>query len=41
LANGIATFLSLIGTKDKTDWYYIRIAGKYFGFVSAKYIKKV
>lgn len=24
-----------------TSWYYIRIAGKYFGFVSAKYIKKV
>ena len=27
--------------KDGTSWYYIRIAGKYFGFVSAKYIKKV
>lgn len=26
--------------KDGTSWYYIRIAGKYFGFVSAKYIKK-
>ena len=23
------------------SWYYVRIAGKYFGFVSAKYIKKV
>lgn len=22
------------------DWYYIRIAGKYFGFVSAKYIQR-
>ena len=30
-----------IKAKDKTDWYYIRIAGKYFGFVSAKYICKV
>lgn len=30
-----------IKASDKTDWYYIRIAGKYFGFVSAKYIKKV
>lgn len=30
-----------INAKDKSDWYYIRIAGKYFGFVSAKYIKKV
>lgn len=27
--------------KDGSPWYYIRIAGKYFGFVSAKYIKKV
>lgn len=26
---------------DGNSWYYIRIAGKYFGFVSAKYIKKV
>jgi GH25 family lysozyme M1 (1,4-beta-N-acetylmuramidase) len=30
-----------IKAKDKTDWYYIRIAGKYFGFASAKYICKV
>ena len=30
-----------VKAKDKSDWYYIRIAGKYFGFVSAKYIKKV
>lgn len=29
--------------KDKkgNKWYYVRIAGKYYGFVSAKYIKKV
>lgn len=26
---------------DGSSWYYIRIAGKYFGFVSAKHIKKV
>lgn len=26
--------------KDGTSWYYIRIAGKYYGFVSAKYIQK-
>lgn len=26
--------------KDGSSWYYIRIAGKYYGFVSAKYIKK-
>lgn len=30
-----------IKAKDGSSWYYIRIAGKYFGFVSAKYIKKV
>lgn len=30
-----------VKASDKTGWYYIRIAGKYFGFVSAKYIKKV
>ncbi len=27
--------------KDGTSWYYIRIAGKYYGFVSAKYIQKM
>lgn len=27
--------------KDGVSWYYIRIAGKYFGFVSTKYICKV
>lgn len=26
---------------DGTDWYYIRIAGKYFAYVAAKYISKV
>lgn len=30
-----------IKAADGTSWYYIRIAGKYFGFVSTKYIKKV
>lgn len=30
-----------IKAKDKTDWYYIRIAGKYYGCVSAKYICKM
>lgn len=28
-------------SKDGSSWYYIRISGKYFGFVSAKYIEKV
>lgn len=27
--------------KDGISWHYIRIAGKYFGFVSTKYICKV
>lgn len=26
--------------KDGSSWYYVRIAGKYYGFVSVKYIKK-
>ena len=30
-----------IKAKDGASWYYIRIAGKYFGFVAAKYICKV
>lgn len=30
-----------VKAKDGTSWYYIRIAGKYFGFVSTKYICKV
>lgn len=30
-----------VKAKDGNPWYYIRIAGKYFGFVSAKYIEKV
>lgn len=25
---------------DGSDWYYIRIAGKYYGFVSAEYIER-
>lgn len=27
--------------KDGSSWYYIRIDGKYFGFVSAKYVNRV
>lgn len=29
-----------IKDSEGADWYYVRIAGKYFGFVSGKYIKK-
>lgn len=30
-----------IKDSEGTDWYYVRIEGKYYGFVSSKYIKKV
>lgn len=29
-----------VKASDGSTWYYIRIAGKYYGFVSAKYIQK-
>ena len=29
-----------VKAKDGSDWYYIRIATKYYGFVKASYIKK-
>ena len=42
LAKGnLVDVCDIIKAKDKADWYYIRIAGKYFGFVSTKYICKV
>ena len=28
-----------VKAKDGSSWYYVRIAGKYFGFVSSKYVK--
>ena len=31
----------IIKAADGTSWYYIRIEGKYYGFVAAKYIKKI
>lgn len=30
-----------VKASDGSDWYYIRIAGRYYGFVSARYIKRV
>lgn len=30
-----------IKAADGTSWHYVRIEGKYYGFVAAKYIKKV
>ena len=29
-----------IRAADKSKWNYIRIAGKYYGFVAKKYLKK-
>lgn len=29
-----------IKAADGSNWHYIRIAGKYYGFVAASYIKK-
>jgi hypothetical protein len=31
----------LVHDKDGDPWYYVRIDGKIFGFVSAAYISKV
>lgn len=30
-----------VRASDGTDWYYIRIAGKYYGYVCGKYISRV
>lgn len=30
----------VVNATDGSRWYYIRIAGKYYGFVSAQYIKQ-
>lgn len=30
-----------IKAKDGSDWYYVRIAGKIYGFVSAKHVKNI
>ena len=29
-----------IKAADKSEWNYIRIAGKYYGFAAKKYLKK-
>ena len=29
-----------IKASDGSEWYYVRIAGKYYGFVATKYIKR-
>lgn len=39
--NNLIDVCDTIKASDDTDWYYIRIAGKYYGFVSATFIKRV
>ena len=40
-ANGnLISVCDSILANDKSEWYYVKIAGKYFGFVSAKYIAR-
>ena len=29
-----------IKASDGSEWYYVRMAGKYYGFVATKYIKR-
>ena len=42
LANGNKVDVcDTVNDKDGDPWYYVRIAGKYYGFVSKNYIKKV
>lgn len=38
--NNLIDVCDTVKAKDGQPWYYVRIAGKYYGFVSAKYIKK-
>lgn len=41
LANGnLVSVCDSILANDKSEWYYVKIAGKWFGFVSAKYITR-
>ena len=41
LANGnLVSVCDSILANDKSEWYYVKIANKYFGFVSAKYITR-
>ena len=41
LANGnLVSVCDSILANDKSEWYYVKIANKYYGFVSAKYITR-
>ena len=39
--NNLVDVCDTIKAKDGTDWYYVRIVGKYYGFVAAQYINRV
>lgn len=39
--NNLIDVCDTIKASDDTDWYYIRIAGKYYGFVSSAFINRV
>lgn len=39
--NNLVDVCDTIKAADGADWYYIRIAGKYYGFVWKKYVDKV
>lgn len=38
--NNLIDVCDTIKASDDTDWYYIRIAGKYYGFVSSAFINR-
>lgn len=41
LAKGnLVSVCDTVKASDGSDWYYIKIADKYYGFVSAKYVKR-
>ncbi len=41
LAEGnLVDICDTIKAADGSEWYYVRIAGKYYGFVATKYIKR-
>ena len=38
--NNLVDVCDTVKTKDNSEWYYIRIAGKYYGYAAKKYIAK-
>lgn len=41
LKGNLVDVCDTVKASDGSGWHYVRIAGKYYGFVSAKYIKRV